>query len=543
MRRAEGGASIGREVNGMDSARLWRKLYWRTIPILGLAYLCSYIDRVNLGYVAVPMSKDLGLTAADIGFAAGIFFIGYILMQVPGNLIQYRVGARAWITRILIAWALITAATAAVDSAAMLYIARIVLGFAEGGLPAAILLYLISWMPRSQQSRALSYFFLVLPVSAVVGALLAGFLLGHQGLVFGLTGWRSVFLTEGILSLLIGVLVWFTLTDKPEDAPWLTSSEREILRAELDRDRASAQTVTVTSVRASLRDRHVWALAFANFAIAFALVPLAIFLPKMIIVVQHSLHNTQAVLITVIPQLIAAAAMIAWARQARRRSPAVATMIPAAVAAVAMAAAAYAPNAVIFVLAVCVAAAGIYSAIPQFWRLPSLRLSGPAAAAGLALINSVGNFNGFAGSYITGFADDITGNFRYALLLITVIMLLGVLTVAFIGRAVPSRARGRSVPAGARASEQPPRGRSVRPRRPVSCDRQLRCGAPRSVRRKSLVRTDRGSCRGPAARLAARGVSFHRTIRANGPSGAGPYHAQQISMLVRCRLTRADASL
>jgi MFS transporter, ACS family, tartrate transporter len=474
MQRAAGAASIVDEVIHMESAldhgvtaaeqrrklrepaqlsdpgparaRLWRKVYWRTIPILGAAYLCSYIDRVNLGYVAVPMSKDLGLSAADIGFAAGVFFLGYIVMQVPGNLIQYRVGARAWITRILIAWALITAATAAVDSPAALYLARIVLGFAEGGLPAGILLYLTSWMPRSQQSRALSYFFLVLPVSAVVGALLASFLLGHQGLVFGLTGWRSVFLAEGILSLLIGILVWFTLTDKPQDASWLTGSEREMLRAELDRDDASAQAVTVTSVRASLRDQHVWALAFADFAIAFGLVPLAIFLPKMITVVQHSLHNSQAVLITAIPQLFAAVVMIAWARFARRRSPVAATMIPAAVAAVAMAAAAYASNALIFVSAVCVAAAGIYSAIPQFWRLPSLRLSGPAAAAGLALINSVGNFSGFAGSYITGFADDVTGNFRYALLLITAIMLLGVLTIAFIGRsALPSPTRRAAV--------------------------------------------------------------------------------------------------
>jgi MFS transporter, ACS family, tartrate transporter len=434
---------------GIARARLWRKVYWRTIPILGIAYLCSYIDRVNLGYIAVPMSKDLGLSAADIGLAAGIFFLGYIVMQVPGNLIQYRVGARAWITRILIAWALITAATAAVDSAATLYIARIVLGFAEGGLPAGILLYLTSWMPRSQQSRALSCFFLVLPVSAVVGALLASFLLGHQGLVFGLAGWRSVLLAEGILSLLIGILVWFTLTDRPEDASWLTSSEREILRAELDRDAASGQAVTVTSFRASLRDRHIWALAFADFAIAFGLVPLAIFLPKMIIVVQHSLHNSQAVLITVIPMLFAAMAMTAWGQLARRRSPAVATMIPAALAAVALAAAAYAPDAVVFVSAVCVAAAGIYSAIPQFWRLPPLRLSGPAAAAGLALINSVGNFNGFAGSYITGFAEDITGSFRYALLLITVMMLLGVLTIALTGRSVPARGRSAARPPAA----------------------------------------------------------------------------------------------
>ncbi len=470
-------------------ARLWRKIYWRIIPILGIAYLCSFIDRVNLGYVAVPLSKDLGLSATAMGFAAGIFFLGYIVVEIPSNLIQYRVGARTWITLILLTWGLITAATAAVDSAATLYIARILLGFAEGGIAPGILLYLTYWMPRSQQSRALSYFFLVAPISSIVGALVARFLLGHGGLVFGLAGWRSVFLTEGILSLLVGFLVWSTLTDKPQHASWLSDPERLILRAELDRDAAAARAATLTSARASLRDRHVWALAFANFAIVFGLYPLAFFLPKMIIVVQHSLHNSQAVLITIIPQLIAALVMISWARLARLRSPAVATIVPASVAAVAMAVAAYASNLVIFVSAVCLALGGIYSAMAQFWRLPFLRLSGFAAAAGLALINAAGNFSGFAGSYITGFAEDVTGNFRYALLLVTVIMLLGVLTIAFIGRSVLAGARasgkpprGRSALAGARASGKPPRGRSGTPLGgSAGRGRGLRCDSPPSV--------------------------------------------------------------
>jgi MFS transporter, ACS family, tartrate transporter len=422
---------------GASRARLWRKVYWRLVPILSLAYLCSYIDRVNLGYVAAPLSKDLGLSAAGLGFAAGIFFLGYILMQVPGNLIQYRIGARAWLTRILIAWGLVTAATAAVDNAVTLYVARAVLGFAEGGLPAGILLYLTLWMPRSQQSRALSYFFLVLPLSSITGALLASFLLGHHGPLTGLAGWRSVFVAEGILSLLVAALVWFVLTDKPEDASWLTHTEREMLRAELNRDAAVARATTLTSARTSLKDRQVWALAFADFALVFGLYPLAFFLPKMITVVQHGLHNSQAILITIIPQVVAGVVMITWARVTRRRTPAVATIIPAIAATAAMAFAAYATNAVLFVTAVCLALAGIYSAIPQFWRVPPQRLAGPAAATGLALINSVGNVSGFTGSSITGLAEDLTGSFRYALLLITVIMLLGVLSIAFIGRSAP----------------------------------------------------------------------------------------------------------
>jgi cyanate permease len=257
--------------------------------------------------------------------------------------------------------------------------------------------------------------------------------------VLGLAGWRSVFLTEGILSLLVAALVWFTLTGKPQDASWLTPSERQLLQSELDRDAATAQATTVTSAQAPFRDRRVWALAFANFAISFGVSPLAFFLPRMIIVVQRGLHYRQAVLITIIPQVVAAILMIAWARLARRRAPVLATIIPAGAAAIAIAIAAYASNGVIFVSAVCVALAGSYSAVPQFWRLPALRLSGPAAAAGLALIISGANVSALVGPYITGYAEDLTGNFRFTLLLTTVIMLLGVLTIAFAGR--PSAGR------------------------------------------------------------------------------------------------------
>jgi MFS transporter, ACS family, tartrate transporter len=423
--------------------RLWRKIFRRIIPVVTIAWLCSYIDRGSLGYVAVPLSKDLGLSATSFGFAAGIVFIGYVVVPVPGNLIAYRVGARTWITGILVAWSLVTAATAAVDSAATLYLARILLGFAEGGIGSAILLYLSFWIPRSQQSKALSYLFLVNPVSAITGALMASFLLSHDRLVLGLAGWRSVFLTEGILSLLVAVLVWLLLVDKPRDASWLTGPEREMLQAELDRDATQARAAAVTSARAPFRDRRVWALAFANFAITFGVSPLVFFLPKMITVIQHSLHNSQAVLITIIPQVIAAVVMTAWARLARRRTPVAATIIPAAAAAIAIAVAAYASSGVTFVSAVCVALAGSYSAIPQFWRLPPLLLSGSAAAAGLALIVAGANFSALVGPYVTGHIEDLTGNFRDTLLLITAIMLLGVVTIALVGRsALRSQAAG-----------------------------------------------------------------------------------------------------
>jgi MFS transporter, ACS family, tartrate transporter len=419
-----------------DERRLWRRVAWRIIPLVGLAYVMSYIDRANLGYVAQPMSRDLGLSAAQIGLAGGLFFIGYILVEVPSNMALRRFGARKWITRILVTWGLVTAATAWVNSAATLYLARILLGFAEAGLAAGILLYLTFWFPRRHRSWAMSAFFLMIPLSSIIGAPLAAGLLAWGQNLFDMASWRTLFLVEGILTLVVGVLIFTLLPDRPRDAKWLSPAEREQIETTLAAEaEEQAAHGALTGLKQALTSGRVWAMAVAFFAIVFGLYPLAFFLPTMISSLSSSLGgDVNSVLLSAIPSVVAIAAMIVWSRFAARMSAVVATSVPMAIGAAGLVLATFSGDGLLFIVAVCVSVAGIYTAMPQFWRIPAIGLTGAAAASGIALINSVSNLSGFVGPYVTGAIKDATGGYTWALLLIALIMLLGLGVLATVGR-------------------------------------------------------------------------------------------------------------
>jgi MFS transporter, ACS family, tartrate transporter len=416
--------------------RLWRRVAWRIIPLVGLAYVMSYIDRANLGYVAQPMSRDLGLDAAQIGLAGGLFFVGYILVEVPSNMALRRFGARKWITRILVTWGLVSAATAAVNSATTLYIARLLLGFAEAGLAAGILLYLTFWFPRRHRSWAMSAFFLMIPLSSIIGAPLAAGLLAWGQNLFDMTGWRSLFLVEGALTVVVGALIFFLLPDRPRDARWLAPGERELIEQTLA-DEAAEQVASgaLTGLRQALTSGRVWAMAVAFFAIVFGLYPLAFFLPTMISSLSSSVGgDVSSVLLSAIPSVVAIVAMILWSRFAARVSAVTATAVPMAIGAAGLLLATFAGDGVLFIVAVCVSVAGIYTAMPQFWRIPAIGLTGAAAASGIALINSVSNLSGFIGPYVTGVIKDATGSYTWALLTIAVIMVIGLGVLSTAGR-------------------------------------------------------------------------------------------------------------
>lgn len=423
---------------GTVSGRTWRRIGLRIIPLVGVAYVMSYIDRANLGYVAAPMSRELHLDSGQVGLAAGLFFIGYIIVEVPSNLALRRFGARKWITRILVTWGLVTAATAAVDSATTLYIARLLLGFAEAGLAAGILLYLTFWFPRRQRSWALTAFFLMIPVSSIVGSPLAAALLTWGRDLFGITGWRALFLVEGGLTILIGILIFMLLPERPGQARWLDHGQQaaleQMLAAEAEEHRDHG---ALTGLRQALTSGRVWALAAAFFAIVFGLYPLAFFLPTMITTITHGVGGAadiDSVLLSGIPYFVAAVAMLAWARPAGRRTAVVATGVPMAVGAAGLLLATFAGNGPVFIVAVCLSVAGIYTAMPQFWRIPAIGLTGTAAASGIALINSVSNLSGFVGPYFTGTIKTATGSFTLALLAIAVIMVAGLVVLLIAGR-------------------------------------------------------------------------------------------------------------
>ncbi|MFG1908787.1 MFS transporter [Kribbella sp. NPDC048928] len=416
----------------------WRKVSVRIIPLIGLAYVVSFTDRANLGFIAAPMSRDLHLSSRQIGLAAGVFFIGYVLVEVPSNLLLRRFGARIWIARIMITWGLITAATSAVNSAGTLFLARLLLGFAEAGLGAGILLYLTYWFPRRQRAWAMSLFILMTPISAIIGSPLAAAVLTWGQRVFGITGWRALFLVEGLLTVVVSVLIFCFLPNRPRDARWLEPHERDgienVIAAEAAEHRANG---ALSGLWEALGSGRVWAMAVTWFTIAFGLYPLAYFLPTMIASITHSIGpagDVSSVLLSAIPWAAAMVGLLIWASLAARRSAVTATMIPMALGAVGLVLATLASSGIPFVLAVCLSVTGIVCAMGQYWRIPAIGLTGAAAASGIALINSVSNLSGFVGPYITGWIETATGSFTYALLTIAILMAAGMLVLLTAGR-------------------------------------------------------------------------------------------------------------
>ncbi|MCD9588126.1 MFS transporter [Streptomyces sp. 8ZJF_21] len=418
--------------------RVWRKVGIRIIPLIGLAYVMSYIDRANLGYVAQSLGKSLGITAGQMGLASGLFFIGYILVEIPSNMMLRRFGARKWITRILVSWGIVTMGTAAVQSVGQLYVMRILLGFAEAGLAAGILLYLTFWFPRRQRAWAMSVFFIMIPLSGIVGSPLAAAMLSWGQQLTGYAGWRSLFLVEGLFTVLSGILIYSLLPDRPAGATWLTPREKDAIQRQLALETAHQNAHgALTGVRQALFSGRVWMLALAFFAIVFGLYPIAFFLPTMITTLAGSasaVSDVSSVLLAGIPSAIAIVAMLAWARVAARRSVVFSTAIPMAFGVVGLLLATFTHHDVLFIAAFCVSVSGVYTAMAQFWRLPPLCLTGAAAASGIALINSVSNVSGFVGPYMTGAIADATGDFTYALLVIALILAAGLVILLTAGR-------------------------------------------------------------------------------------------------------------
>ena len=417
---------------------VWRQAGWRIIPICGLAYVLSYMDRVNLGYISAPLSRDLGMDSTQIGLAAGLFFLGYILFEVPSNMALRRFGARKWIARILVSWGIVTGLTSAVDSVWLLYAARVLLGIAEAGLAAGLVLYLSTWFPHRQRAWVLSLFFLSLPVSAIVGAPFAALLLTWGHSLLGVAGWRTVFLAEGALTILVGIAVFVLLPDSPERAKWLTPEQARYIVAALDAEDAQSAGRQLTTAGQALASRSVWAMGAAFFALLFGLYPVSFFLPSMISKavtgVGAGTAQLEGVLLSIVPNAVGIVAMVLWPRMARHWNALACTLVPWVAGAVGLAVVALSGNLVLSLVAISISVAGVYAAIPQFWRVPALGLSGAASAAGIALINSVGNSSGFVGPYLTGFLKSATGGYGTALWMIAAVMLAGAALLAVAGR-------------------------------------------------------------------------------------------------------------
>lgn len=421
--------------------RTLRKVALRLLPFLGLLYFINYLDRTNIGFAKLTMSDDLGLTQTAFGLASGIFFIGYLLLEVPSNLALHRFGARRWIARIMITWGIIASALAFVPNEGVLYVLRFLLGVAEAGFFPGIILYLTFWFPKRERAKVVAWFMVAIPISTVLGAPISTAIMQTWHGLFGLAGWRVMFLMEGIPAIILAFVTWFYLTDRPQDAKWLADDERAWLAAEMDAEAASTEQRFHFPLRRALTSGRVILLALVYFGIVYGLYALSFFLPTIISGFQKQFGVTyslvQVGLITAIPYALGAIAMIIWARHGDRTNERVwHVAIPAIIGGLAIPVALYLQSPTLVMVAVSVCAIGVCCALPTFWALPTSFLTGAAAAGGIALVNSIGNLAGFAAPYITGFLADLTGTQNAGMWAVGAAMIgAGVLTLIL--RALP----------------------------------------------------------------------------------------------------------
>jgi len=391
-------------------SRTIQKLQIRLIPFLFLLYVVAYVDRINIGFAALTMNKDLGITSQQYGLAAGIFFIGYFLFEVPSNLMLHKVGARVWIARILLSWGLVATLTGLVQSVHQLYIARILLGVTEAGYFPGIVLYLTYWFPQRHQARTLGLFLTGNPISSVVGAPVCGFILDHTHWL-GLGSWRWLLILEGLPAIVLGILTYFVLPSRPSDAKFLTREEKDWLQGELEREEQAKLQQRQHSAMEGLRNPNVWRLVLIYFAMMIGGYTMAFWMPQMVKALSSKYSNSLVGSVVMIPYLAAVAVMILVSRNSdrrlERRYHAAFSLLLCGIAFLALSGV-YSP-AVTVILLSCLAM-GYCSSLSPFWALPSEFLTGFSAASGIALINATGNLGGFAGTAVVGFIGQKTGS-------------------------------------------------------------------------------------------------------------------------------------
>ncbi|HEY5047517.1 MAG TPA: MFS transporter [Rhizomicrobium sp.] len=384
--------------------KVFARAAWRLIPFLGVLYVTNFLDRVNVGFAALSMNRDLALSPEIFGFGAGIFFIGYFLCEVPSNLILERVGARLWIFRIMLSWGLVSAAMAFARGPVSFAALRFLLGVCEAGFFPGIMLYLTYWFPQSSRARFNALFLAAIPVSSVIGSPASGAILSMNG-ILGLHGWQWLFLLEGLPSCVMAFVVLGWLPDRPSAARWLTAEEKTVIAQALSRD-APPQG----NLRRALGDCRLWLLALGDFGIVLGSYGLVLWLPQIVAGMGYS--NAMTGVLVALPYVAGLAAMLVCARSSDARNERVwHTALAALAAAGGLVAAALLHGDVARMLSLTVASAGIYAALVTFWTLPQSFLGGTAAAAGIALVNSIGNLGGFAGPYLMGWLKQASGGY------------------------------------------------------------------------------------------------------------------------------------
>ncbi|HEY1997137.1 MFS transporter [Paraburkholderia sp.] len=395
--------------------RVSRKLMLRIIPFVMLLYFVSFLDRVNVGFAALSMNKAIGLSPTAFGFGGGLFFIGYFLCEVPSNLILHKVGARRWIARVMVTWGLVSFASAFVVGPNSFYALRFLLGVAEAGFFPGIILYLSLWFPARQRAVAAAWFMAAAPISTAIGSPLSGAIMQLPPIA-GFADWQMLYILEAVPAIILGFFVLKYLTDSPAKAQWLQAEEREWLIAKMKMEAEARQLHSghTEGALSALRDPRVLALALIYFGTSAALYTLGLWAPLMIH--QYGFGSFETGLLAGIPSILAVIAMIVWARHSDRTEERTwHVVIPCVVACLGFILAGSATTALMIILALVVVNIGISAAKAPLWAMPSMFLSGAGAAAGIAMINSVGNLGGFVGPFAIGWFKNETGGYAAGL--------------------------------------------------------------------------------------------------------------------------------
>ncbi len=391
------------------AARAYRKVFWRLLPFLMACYAASYMDRVNIGFAKLQMQEDLGFSETVFGLGSGIFFLGYFLFEVPSNIFMHKVGARVWIARIMITWAVLSGAFIWVRSVPAFYGLRFVLGLAEAGFYPGVILYLTYWFPARWRGRAIAVLMSAIPLSSILGNPLSGWVMDAMNGLSGVAGWKWMFIVEAAPALLIGVAALFYLDNSIAAAKWLDVEEKRVLETAIAEDTRS-QASGVHGVAQAFRDPRVWFMCGIYFCFVLGQYGLNFWMPTLLR--TAGVKGATAIgLVSAIPYIVTLLMMNLLGVSAdKHRERRWHLVVPALIGAAGFVIAPTAPNVGVAIAALSLAAAGAITCAPLFWSLPTAFLAGAGAAAGIAVVNSVGNLAGFVAPYMIGWARDATGS-------------------------------------------------------------------------------------------------------------------------------------
>ncbi|MBU9195053.1 MULTISPECIES: MFS transporter [Burkholderia] len=407
----------------------YKKVFWRIVPFLMLCYVVAYLDRVNVGFAKLQMSQDLAFSETVFGLGAGIFFVGYFLFELPSNLLMHRIGAKIWIARIMITWGLLSAAFAFVRTPTQFYVLRFLLGLAEAGFYPGVILYLTYWFPTHRRARIIAVFMSAIPVSGIFGNPLSGWIMSKFQGGAGFHGWQWMFMIEAVPAVLVGIATLLYLDNGIAQAKWLSQREKQLLQDEIDAQ-PHLKSKEKHSLRAVFADPRMWWMSLIYFTFVTGQYGLTFWMPTL--VKSTGIQDNFTIgLLSAIPFLVAIVVMNLFGHSSdKRRERRWHLIIPATMGTVGFAVTAMFPhNTAVSILFLSIAAGGVLTCAPLFWSLPTAFMAGGAAAAGIAIINSVGNLAGFASPYVIGYLRDATHSTASGMVMLAGMLVIGSIAV------------------------------------------------------------------------------------------------------------------